>query len=309
MKELYKKVRPLFKYAAGVDLKVQARLRLLGGQMYLHEQSFINAAKEYVEAAKQYKAASQPLCALAPLFYALMCNMIASEMFPEQNVVRDGRVFFDTMSVSKETEAVRQLQDSLGQQDLALNSAQSMRVAFDKCDLTALQEQVDIFRQCINARNYTNSFSDKDKENFERLLPKVWDAVRRRMMQNVLRPYKRVKLEFIGQQLRMPKADAEHMLMQMILNKKLSGRIDSETESFTFTSATTSTNPASGLFDDLLAWSDTLQTLQTNLANKLDTTPDSFGFAASALEAQMVMGGGRSVGYGGGMRGLFSKFL
>ena len=25
----------------------------------------------------------------------------------------------------------------------------------------------------------------------------------------------------------------------------------------------TSTNPASGLFDDLLAWSDTLQTLQT----------------------------------------------
>ena len=40
------------------------------------------------------------------------------------------------------------------------------------------------------------------------------------------------------QQLRMPKADAEHMLMQMILNKKLSGRIDSETESFTFTSAT-----------------------------------------------------------------------
>ena len=72
------------------------------------------------------------------------------------------------MSVSKETEAVRQLQDSLGQQDLALNSAQSIRVAFDKCDLTALQQHVDIFRQCINARNYTTSFSDKDKENFEK---------------------------------------------------------------------------------------------------------------------------------------------
>ena len=40
------------------------------------------------------------------------------------------------------------------------------------------------------------------------------------------------------QRLKMPKADAEHMLMQMILNKKLNGRIDSVTESFTFTSAT-----------------------------------------------------------------------
>merc|ERR1719201_2603636 len=177
MKELYSKARPLFKYSAGVDLKIQAQLRLLGGQMFLHDQSFINAASEYVEAAKQYKAASLAYKSLAPLFYAVVCNMIASEMFPDQNSARAGRVFFDTMSVGKETEALRQIQDSLGQNDLALNSAQSMRSAFDKCELEALQTQVDIFKGCMSSRKYQSSFTANDKENFERLIPKVWDAV------------------------------------------------------------------------------------------------------------------------------------
>ena len=32
----------------GVDLKIQAQLRLLGGQMFLHDQSFINAASVHM---------------------------------------------------------------------------------------------------------------------------------------------------------------------------------------------------------------------------------------------------------------------
>lgn len=178
--------------AAVVDPRVMGVIREEGGKMYMAEGQWDEAYNELYEAFRNYQEAGNSR-ARDCLKYVVLASMLAlSNINPF--VAREAKVYQD----DKEIIAMSDLRQSLESNDLR----RFERILHDK----------------------------KNRIEEEPLLMKYIQPLRRRMHEqvviNLVRPYERVSLDFIAQELLLSVDDIEKLVVDMIVNDKLKGSID-----------------------------------------------------------------------------------
>jgi COP9 signalosome complex subunit 2 len=191
MREVYPKTLSL--NAAVSDPRVMGIIREEGGKMYMSDSNWTDGLQELSEAFRAHQEAGNPR-AKTCLKYVILASMLAlSDINPL--AAPEAKVFND----DKEILAMSELRQSLEANDLPR------------------------FERIL--QNKQNRIVD------EPFLMKYIDPLRRRMREQVLanlvKPYKRVKMSFLMEELHVDENEVESMLVSMILDDKLPGaRID-----------------------------------------------------------------------------------
>jgi COP9 signalosome complex subunit 2 len=90
--------------------------------------------------------------------------------------------------------------------------------------------------------------------------------MREQVLLNLIRPYHRIRLPFIAKELKLDMAEVELLLVDMILDKRIFGKID-QINGFLLLGGDVS-SVMSKKYDAMNQWTATLQSLSTNLATK-----------------------------------------
>ena len=179
--------------AAVSDPRVMALIREEGGKMYMGEGDYSRGINELTEAFRAYQEAGNPR-AKACLKYVVMASMLTDSAV-DPLAAPEAKVFVD---------------------DAEILAMAELRHALDANDLTKFERTL------------------KDKRNKiidEPFLMEYVDTLRRRMREQVittvLKPYKRVKLSFLSEELSLTTEEVEEILVDMVLDNRLTGaRLD-----------------------------------------------------------------------------------
>ena len=191
MRKIYPKTLNL--NAAVSDPRVMGVIREEGGKMYMTENNWADGCNELSEAFRAYQEAGNAR-AKTCLKYLIVASMLAVSPI-DPLAAPEAKVFVE----DKEIMAMRDL-----------------RLALDANDLVRFERTL---------RDKGNKIID------EPFLMKYIDPLHRRMHEqvllNVLKPYKRVKMQFLADQLHIESERVENILIAMILDRKIEGvRID-----------------------------------------------------------------------------------
>ena len=190
MKHIYPKTLNL--NAAVADPRIMGVIREEGGKMFMSDGSWKEAYNEFYEGFRAYQEAGNTR-AKDCLKYVVLANMLAlSDINPFD--AREAKVYQD----EREIMAMKQL-----------------RLAYDANDLSGFESTLADKRHRILEDPFIMSFID---------------PLRRRMREQVLlallKPYSRVKLDFLAKKLRLDLFDVEDILVNMILDDRIKGSID-----------------------------------------------------------------------------------
>lgn len=238
MRQIYPRTMNL--NAAVSDPRIMGIIREEGGKMHMSEGNWDEAYNELYEAFRNYQEAGNTR-AKDCLKYVVLASMLAlSDINPF--AAREAKVFAD----DKEIIAMSELRMSLESNDLAR------------------------FERLL--KNKQNRIVD------EPFLMTYIEPLRRRMREQVLlnmtRPYTKVTMSFLAEELSLSIADVESLLVDMILDQRLSAQID-QIRGFV-----TLTGKGVGTCDDresmenktlqaLSRWADTLSSMTANLPNRI----------------------------------------
>ena len=90
--------------------------------------------------------------------------------------------------------------------------------------------------------------------------------MREQVLLNLLKPYRRVRLAFVASQLGLGVDAVEEILVDMILDDRVNGKIDMLNAHLVLNDAA---NAEDKTFDALAKWSGALDALATNVANRV----------------------------------------
>lgn len=230
MKRIYPKTLNL--NAAVADPRIMGVIREEGGKMHMHDGAWDAAYNEFYEGFRAYQEAGNAR-AKDCLKYVVLANMLAlSDINP-----------FD----AREAKAY--------QEEQQIAAMRRLRVAYDANDLGAFETTLRDKRAKILDDPFIMSFVD---------------PLRRRMREQVLlallKPYKRIKLDFIAASLNLPVADVERILVDMILDDRVDGQIDMLNAHLVLKDGAPSQNKK---YDALTKWSSALQALSATFANRI----------------------------------------
>mmetsp|Transcript_31789 Transcript_31789/g.53628 ORF Transcript_31789/g.53628 Transcript_31789/m.53628 type:complete len:462 (-) Transcript_31789:41-1426(-) len=238
MKLVYPKTLNL--NAAVADPRIMGIIREEGGKMQMAESNWEEAYNEFYEAFRNYQEAGNPR-ARDLLKYVVMASMLSlNDINPF--AAREAKVFSD----DREVVAMSDLRQCLEANDLA---------RFER-----------------TVRNKQNRIQD------EPFLMTYIQPLRRRMREQVLlnltRPYKKVTISFLAKQLSLTEEEVESLLVDMILDEKLSGQIDQIKGYIVLQSTNSSPNGKDPLAMDamymsLSRWADTLANVSENFGGKM----------------------------------------
>eukprot|EP01036_Dinobryon_divergens_P029451 gene29451-38547_t len=197
MKEIYPKTVNL--NAAVLDPRIMGVIREEGGKMQMAEGNWEDAYNELYEAFRNYQEAGNSR-AKDCLKYVVLASMLSlSDINPF--AAREAKVFSD----DKEIVAMSEL-----------------RMCLEKNDLSKFERTI---------RDKKNRIMD------EPFLMTYIQPLRQRMREqvllNLLKPYNRVTLPFLANELLIQPEEVETMLVEMILDNKLDAAIDQSTDQVT----------------------------------------------------------------------------
>ena len=230
MKRIYP--RTLNLNAAVADPRIMGVIREEGGKMYMYDGHWDGAYNEFYEGFRAYQEAGNSR-AKTCLKYVVLANMLArSDINP-----------FD----AREAKAY--------QEEREITAMKQLRVAYDANDLATFEKTLNDKRTKITDDPFVMSFID---------------PLRRRMRENVLlallKPYKRIKLDFVAKSLDLPVDAVEKILVDMILDDRVDGKIDMLNAHLVLNDDKTTTNKK---YDALTKWSTALNALSTTFANRI----------------------------------------
>ncbi|CAG9461106.1 unnamed protein product [Pedinophyceae sp. YPF-701] len=196
----HQRLRDLYRRALGVKSaiphpRILGVVKECGGKMLMRERRWEDACTDFFEAFKAYDEAGSPrrtLC-LKYLLLASMLNQSAVDPFDSQEA-RPYRSDPDVVAMAHLVDAYR-----------------SNRMADFEAALAAGREQV-----------MGDPFIAQHVED-------LLHALRKQVLQVMLRPYRRVSVEWAARQLKVSTDDVESLLVSLILDGKLDGRIDQTT--------------------------------------------------------------------------------
>jgi len=191
MKQIYPKTISM-KNAVVADPRIMGIIREEGGKMHMAEGNWDAAYNELYESFRNYQEAGN-VRAKDLLKYVVLASMLAlSDINPF--AAREAKVYAD----DKEIVAMSDLRQSL-----------------EKNDLTSFEKTL---------RNKSNRIAD------EPFLMTYIQPLRRRMHEQVLlsitRPYEKLHLSFLSKELSLSEIELERLLVDMILDQRLSAQID-----------------------------------------------------------------------------------
>lgn len=213
------------------DPRIMGIIREEGGKMQMAEQNWLDAYNEFYEAFRNYQEAGNSR-ARDCLKYVVLASMLSlSDINPF--AAREAKAFADDPEI-------------LGMSDL--------RQSLEANDLARFEKTV---------RDKRNHIMD------EPFLMKYLEPLRRRMREQVLinlvKPYQRVTLAFLAQELELSEKDVEGLVVDLIRDDKLPGLID-QTENWLALKPLNASPVIEESFDNALQyWSANLQAVQKSI--------------------------------------------
>jgi len=251
-KELYDKTKDLT--AAVKDPRSQSIIRECWGQMFGDDGQWQRAYAEFFSAFTHYQEIGNASRAKQCLKYVVVANMLSNG---EQNPfdAREAKVY---------------------QKDPEIQAIGQLRAAYEKCDVPGFGASLDEINK--TADDYIKSH----------LTSMIRDFQARAIVQ-LVKSYRRIRLSFLGEQLKIANSDVETILVQLILDGEISGRIDQVNGVLDLTQRTEGGGKKYSAID---AWTNALNHLTQHMAQPVSANQGGGG-----------VGGGYR-GMGGGMMGM-----
>lgn len=231
MKQIYPKTLNL--NAAVADPRIMGVIREEGGKMYMSESRWDDAYNEFYEGFRGFQEAGNPRAKDA-LKYVVLANMLAlSEINPFS--AREAIAY---------------------QEDPEIVAMRNLRSAYEANDLGSFEKTL---------------LDKSNKIIADPFIMTYVEPLRRRMREQVLlallRPYKRIRIEFVAQELKLEVMAVELLLVDMIMDKRIDGKID-QIQGFLLLSGD-QTSVSSKKYDALEKWCTTLESLTNNLSARV----------------------------------------
>jgi len=190
LKELYHKALAI--KSAIPHPRILGVIRESGGKMHMSERSFESAATDFFEAFKAYDEAAIGR-RIQCLKYLVLANMLMeSEVDP-----------FD----AQEAKPYKNDQEVLAMTNLI--------AAYQKNEIAEFE---DVLR--------TNRTSIMDDPFIRDYIEDLLKNIRTQVLLRLIKPYTRIKIPFISQELNIPGNEVEHLLVSLILDNRVFGQID-----------------------------------------------------------------------------------
>jgi len=233
MKEIYPKTINLT--SAIADPRNIAVIRESGGKMYMSEKKWEAAYNEFFEAFKNYQETGNATRAKIMLKYVVLANMLAlSSINPFDS--REAKVYQD---------------------DPEISAMANLRTAFEQNDIATIDQLVTNPSYRILSDTFIRTY-----------LQDLLQNIRLQVLQNIIKPYRCISLDFLAKEINVPVEDVVSLLVQLILDEKIEARIDG-TEGFLHVSSGSSEE--SKKFKDIQRWVDSFERIHNGLLGKLSS--------------------------------------
>jgi len=191
MKEIYPKTINLT--SAIADPRNIAVIRESGGKMFMSEKKWEAAYNEFFEAFKNYQETGSATRAKVLLKYVVLANMLAlSSINPFDS--REAKVYQD---------------------DPEISAMASLRTAYEQNDI----QTIDNLLTNVSYKILSDAF-------IKTYLTDLLRNIRLQVLQNIIKPYRRISLKFLADELNVQSDEVVSLLVQLILDLKVQGKID-----------------------------------------------------------------------------------
>ncbi|KWU47282.1 COP9 signalosome complex subunit 2 [Rhodotorula sp. JG-1b] len=237
--------------------RIQGVIRECGGKMYMSEKDWTKAQVDFFEAFKAYDEAGSPQ-RIQVLKYLVLAHMLTeSEIDP-----------FD----SQETKPYKS--------DREIAAMQALVQAYQDRNVHEAEKILRNNRETIMDDPFIRGYIDD-----------VLRSLRTQWILEIIKPYTRLEIAYLARQLGVPDAQVEEIVVALILDEKISGRIDQVTGRLELDRHTA---VEIRRYQALDRWTSQLNSLHTQLLSKSAQVGPDRGLGAGA-------GGGG--GSGGGIAG------
>lgn len=190
LKELYQKALAI--KSAIPHPRVMGVIRECGGKMHMHERSWADAATDFFEAFKSYDEAGSPR-RVQCLKYLVLANMLMeSRVDPFDS--QEARPYKSDEEVAAMVRLVEAYQGG------------------------AIRDFERILR--------TNRATIMEDPFISQYIQDLLKNIRTQVVLKLIQPYTRVRIPFIARQLNVPEPDVEQLLVSLILDRRVAGRIN-----------------------------------------------------------------------------------
>eukprot|EP00117_Sycon_ciliatum_P035556 scpid36272/ scgid26925/ COP9 signalosome complex subunit 2 len=208
-------------------------IRECGGKMHLREQQFDSAHTDFFEAFKNYDESGSPRRTTC-LKYLVLANMLMkSEINP-----------FD----SQEAKAYKNNPEILAMTNLI--------IAYQNNDIVQFEKILKQNRKSIMEDSFI-------WEHIEDLLSNI----RTQVLIKLIRPYSRIRIPFIASELNIDCDDVESLLVDLLLDRVIDGKIDQVNQILIMNKSTTASNTS--MHHVMGAWTKELAALTERVATRL----------------------------------------
>ncbi|KAI9492027.1 PCI domain-containing protein [Zychaea mexicana] len=192
-----KKLKELYQQCLNVKSaiphpRIMGVIRECGGKMHMGEKEWDMAQTDFFESFKNYDEAGSPQ-RIQVLKYLVLANMLTeSQINP-----------FD----SQETKPYKN--------DREIVAMTNLVSAFQRKDIREFERILKSNRQAIMGDSFIRAYIDDVLAN-----------IRKQVLVKLIKPYTRIELAFMAKQLNIAVEEVEELLIALILDEKISGRID-----------------------------------------------------------------------------------
>eukprot|EP00884_Botryococcus_braunii_P000218 jgi/Botrbrau1/10197/Bobra.116_1s0013.1 len=229
LKELYNKA--LSVKSAIPHPRILGVVRECGGKMHMHERAWSEAATDFFEAFKNYDEAGNHRRVQCLKYLVLAYMLMESQVDP-----------FD----AQEAKPYRQDPEVLAMTNLV--------EAYQRNDIAGFER---ILR--------TNKRSIYDDPFIRAYLEDLLKNIRIQVLLQMIQPYTRIRLPYISTQLNIPEADVEQLLVSLILDDRIAGRIDQVNKLLELGESSASAHR----YVAIDKWASLLEDLQTHYVNRM----------------------------------------
>ncbi|GAA5839461.1 hypothetical protein JCM11251_002732 [Rhodosporidiobolus azoricus] len=247
--------------------RIQGVIRECGGKMYMSEKDWTKAQVDFFEAFKAYDEAGSPQ-RIQVLKYLVLAHMLTeSEIDP-----------FD----SQETKPYKN--------DREIAAMQNLVQAYQRRDVHEAEKILKNNRETIMDDPFIRGYIDD-----------VLRSLRTQWILEIIKPYTRVEIAYLARQLGIPSEQVEEIVVALILDEKIQGRIDQVSGRLDLDRHTA---VETRRYQTLDRWTSQLNALNTQLINKsasvgAERGGPGGGGGAGGLGMESFGGGGGWPGMGG----------
>jgi COP9 signalosome complex subunit 2 len=230
MKEIYPKTLKLD--AAIADPRIMGVIREEGGKLYMSEERWKEAYDEFFEGFRNYQEAGNTR-AKDCLKYVVLANMLAlSDINPFDS--REAKVY---------------------QEEQEIKAMVDLRAAYENNDIVRFERLLRDKRNRILDDAFIMTYVEPLLRN-----------IRAQVLMELVKPYQRIQMDFISKEINISKPEVESLLVELILDHRIVGKID-QTNDFLLLSDTK--NSVSAMkYEALGKWTDTLASLTKAVHNR-----------------------------------------